>query len=186
MPHQCAHWFAMTCRRKDVCAGARPFGAQGVRNAGACRRVQGRPPIVIARSEATGQSVTLRQDMAKGNTLGEYERCCGFAQSIANLLAFPAGTRIAAPVCALVRNDMQKTGTCSRVQGRPPIVIARSEATGQSASPAGKPDKLAAVWVNSLDIAYSPKVLLAVMLRCKENGLPHQCAHWFAMTCKNL
>ena len=55
-------------------------------------------------------------------------------------------------------------------------VIARSKATGQSASPAGKPDKLAAVWVNSLDIAYSPKVLLAVMLRCKENGLPRRFA----------
>ena len=55
-------------------------------------------------------------------------------------------------------------------------VIARSKATGQSASPAGKPDKLAAVWVNSLDIAYSPKVLLAVMLRCKENGLPRRSA----------
>ena len=55
-------------------------------------------------------------------------------------------------------------------------VIARSAATGQSASPAGKPDKLAAVWVNSLDIAYSPKVLLAVMLRCKENGLPRRFA----------
>ena len=67
---------------------------------------------VIARSGATWQSVTLRQDMAKGNTLGEYERCCGFAQSIANLLAFPAGTRIAAPVCALVRND--KFGRCAR------------------------------------------------------------------------
>ena len=52
-----------------------------------------------------GNPHSLRQDMAKGNTLGEYERCCGFAQSIANLLAFPAGTRIAAPVCALVRND---------------------------------------------------------------------------------
>ena len=57
-PGSILHWFAMTCRRKDVCAGARPFGAQGVRNAGACRRVQGRPPIVIARSEATGQSAS--------------------------------------------------------------------------------------------------------------------------------
>ncbi len=47
----------------------------------------------------------LRQHMAKGNTLGEYERCCGFAQSSASLPGFPAETRIAAPVCALVRND---------------------------------------------------------------------------------
>ena len=27
-------------------------------------------------------------------------------------------------------------------------------------------------------------MLLIVLCYCKENGLPHQCAHWFAMTCK--
>ena len=32
-------------------------------------------------------------------------KCCGFAQSSASLPGFPAETRIAAPVCALVRND---------------------------------------------------------------------------------
>ena len=37
---------------------------------------------------------------------------------------------------------------------------------------------------NSWRFSYSPKVVLCV-LRCrKENGLPHQCAHWFAMTCR--
>ena len=33
------------------------------------------------------------------------------------------GERIAAPVCALVRNDMQKTGRCQRVQGPPPLSL---------------------------------------------------------------
>ena len=69
MPHQCAHWFAMT----------------------------------------TG------------------ERGCEFAQSIANLLAFPAGTRIAAPVCALVRNDMQKEG---RVRGCKYVVCGGRQKAG--------------------------------------------------------
>ena len=37
---------------------------------------------------------------------------------------------------------------------------------------------------NSWRFSYSPKVVLCV-LRCrKENGLPHQCAHWLAMTGK--
>ena len=40
-----------------------------------------------------------------------------FARTAANLLGISAGTRIATPVCALVRNDMQKTGTRQRVQG---------------------------------------------------------------------
>ena len=35
MPHQCAHWFAMTCRRKDVCAVARTWDAM------TCRRWAG-------------------------------------------------------------------------------------------------------------------------------------------------
>ena len=45
-------------------------------------------------------------------------KCCGFAQSSASLPGFPAETRIAAPVCALVRNDMQKTAAFQRMQGR--------------------------------------------------------------------
>src|SRR5699024_165464 len=90
LPHQCAHWFAMTCRRKDVCAGARTgfamacrrkdvcagartFGAQGVRNAGACRRVQGRPPPLSLRgAERRGNPYSLRQGMTESSTLGEY------------------------------------------------------------------------------------------------------------------
>ena len=63
---------------------------------------------------------------------GGYE----FAQTAANLPGFSAGMRIATPVCALVRNDMQKTVTRLRGQGRLPTAIARSEAAGQSASPA--------------------------------------------------
>ena len=40
-----------------------------------------------------------------------------FALRITNLQRFPAGTRIATPVCALARNDMQKTEACQRLQG---------------------------------------------------------------------
>ena len=47
----------------------------------------------------------------------------------------PGRTGAARVHFALVRNDMQKTGRCLRVQGPPPLVIARSGATGQSASP---------------------------------------------------
>ena len=47
------------------------------------------------------------------NTKKYYE----FAQTAANLPGISAGMRIATPVCALVRNDMQKTGTRQRVQG---------------------------------------------------------------------
>ena len=96
-----------------------------------------------------GNPFSLRQHKAKRNYSRQIRRSCGFALSIANLLSFPAGLRIATPVCALVRNDMQKTEALLRLQGRFPAVprqcpgimrtrskflhvIARSEATGQS------------------------------------------------------
>ena len=88
---------------------------------------------VIARSEATWQSALLRQYITKSNTLGEYEKHCEFALSTTDMSGISAGTRIATPVCALARNDMLKTDRCQRVQGRLPPVIARSEATRQSA-----------------------------------------------------
>ena len=36
LPHQCAHWFAMTCRRKDVCAGARTLLAMTCKRLSRC------------------------------------------------------------------------------------------------------------------------------------------------------
>ena len=77
---------------------------------------------VIARSEATWQSVLLRQHKPKSNPLGEYEKHCEFALCTTVLPGISAGKRIAAPVCALARNDMQKTGSCQRLQGRFPAV----------------------------------------------------------------
>ena len=73
--------------------------------------------------------------MTESSTLGESEKCYEFALRITNLQSFSAGKRIATPVCALVRNDMQKEGrvrgcknvarndmlkeeACQRLQGR--------------------------------------------------------------------
>ena len=72
-------------------------------------------PTVIARSEATWQSASPAAAQAKRNYSRRIRRSCGFALGIANLLGFPAGLRIATPVCALVRNDMQKAGAWLRL-----------------------------------------------------------------------
>ncbi len=69
-----------------------------------------------------GNPLLLRQHEMKSNTLGEYEKHCEFAPMAANFPGISAGKRIAAPVCALARNDMQKTGSCQRLQGRFPAV----------------------------------------------------------------
>ena len=68
---------------------------------------------------------------------------CEFARTAASLPGSSAGTRIATPVCALVRND--RLGRCVRI------------------------------CPNSSQLA---------RLLCGENGLPRQCAHWLAMTCR--
>ncbi len=57
---------------------------------------------------------SLQYHKTENNTLGKYVRRNEFARTAANLLGISAGTRIATPVCALVRNDMQKEG---RVRG---------------------------------------------------------------------
>ena len=54
----------------------------------------------------------------KSNPLGEYEKHYEVALSTTTLPGFSAGTRIATPVCALVRNDMQKFARCLRLQER--------------------------------------------------------------------
>ena len=78
---------------------------------------------VIARSGATWQSVLSavghdRKQYLRRTRKSVYE----FARSSASLPSFTAGLRIATPVCALVRNDMLKTGRCQRLQGRFPAV----------------------------------------------------------------
>ena len=74
---------------------------------------------VIARSEATWQSVTPAVAQSKEQHLRQTRKSVyEFARSSASLPSFPAGTRIATPVCALVRNDMLKTEAWVRLQER--------------------------------------------------------------------
>ena len=98
---------------------------------GRCARVQGRFPAaprqcpqimqtrgkfmdVIARSEATRQSVLFAAAQNEKQHLGRIRSSLRIRLKCYFSLPFSAGTRIATPVCALVRNDMQKEG---RVRG---------------------------------------------------------------------
>ncbi len=204
LPHQCAHWFAMTCRRKDVCAGARMFGAQGVRNAGACRRVQGRPPLSLRGAKRRGNPYSLRQGATESSTLGEFVRRNEFATTAANLPSFSAGMRIAAPVCALVRND--RLGRCVRTRGQlqcttflpgdadchrcdhwfamtPPPCHCEERSDVAIRILCGKAQQKAVLWANSSGVTNLPQQQPTCQVSLRGCGLPHQCAHWFAMTC---
>ena len=72
---------------------------------------------VIARSVATWQSVLLAVQHRRKQYFRRIRKILRIRPKAHLSLPFPAGTRIATPVCALVRNDMQKTGTRQRVQG---------------------------------------------------------------------
>ena len=65
-------------------------------------------PLSLRGAKRRGNPYSLRQRKTKSSTLGESEKRYEFALRITNLQSFSAGTRIATPVCALVRNDMQK------------------------------------------------------------------------------
>ncbi len=90
LPHQCAHWFAMTCKRQ--------------RRVSRCKDV---PPLSLRGAKRRGNPYSLRQHVAEGSTLGEY-----------------AAT-----------TDL-------------------------------------------------PEVVPPCQVSLRGRGLPHQCAHWFAMTCR--
>ena len=92
---------------------------------------------VIARSEATWQSVSPAAAHNEKQHLGRIRSSLRIRLKCYFSLPFSAGTRIATPVCALVRNDMLKegrvrwckdvvrndmlkTGRCAQVQGRFP------------------------------------------------------------------
>ena len=78
---------------------------------------------VVARSEATGQSVTPAVAQTEKQYFGRIRKSgYEFALSITDWQSFSAGKRIATPVCALVRNDMQKEEALLRLQGGFPAV----------------------------------------------------------------
>ena len=71
-------------------------------------------PLSLRGAKRRGNPYSLQYHKTKRNTLGKYEKHNEFALSTTDLPGFSAGMRIATPVCALARNDMQKEG---RVRG---------------------------------------------------------------------
>ena len=60
LPHQCAHWFAMTCRRQRRVSECKDVGCSDMLKAVACQRVQGRVWRVSAQNLAAHLRVQER------------------------------------------------------------------------------------------------------------------------------
>ena len=164
---------------------------------------------VIARSEATWQSVLPAAVHNEEQYLRRIRKSAyEFARSSTKLPGFSAGTRIAAPVCALVRNDRfgRYVRTRARVQcttflpgdadcrtsalqsqGRCRLqhVIARSEATWQSVLLAAVQNKKQYLGRIRKVSRIRPKYCQLAKFPCGDADC-HRCAHWFAMTCRNM
>ena len=82
-----------------------------------CKRGQAASFCMSLRgAKRRGNPFSLQHNRAESSFSRRIRRSREFAQSISYLPGFPAGMRIATPVCALVRNDMLKADRCSRVQ----------------------------------------------------------------------
>ena len=66
-----------------------------------------------------GNPHPLRQYMAESSTLGEYAATTNLPEVVPSCQVSLRGKRIAAPVCALARNDMQKEGRVRECKGAP-------------------------------------------------------------------
>ena len=169
-------------------------------------------------AQRRGNPFSLQYNITESSTLGEYEKILRIRPKAHLSLPFPAGMRIATPVCALVRNDMQKTGTRQRMQGGgarvlPGKVLANADTRQVSAcrcelrscnrrngfpsachceersdgtirSPCSTTSQKAVLWANTKKCYKFAQKRIYRCLSLRGRGLPHQCAHWFAMTCK--
>ena len=50
----------------------------------------------------------------------------------------------------------------------------------------GRTKRKAILWANTESVTNLPKQQPTCPVSLRGRGLPHQCAHWFAMTCRNL
>ena len=125
MPRQCAHWLAMTCKRRvrvSECKAVLPS-----KPAGGCGFCHWADVLANAdtqqisachceeRSDGTIRSpcsTTSQKAVLWANT----KKCYEFAQKRIYRCLSLRGCGLP-QVCALVRNDMQKTGTRQRMQG---------------------------------------------------------------------
>ena len=189
LPRQCAHWLAMTCKNLQgvsVCkdATASPLSLRGAKRRGnpfSLRQYKTKRNTFgeyVRRYEFAQGSANL-PGFPAGKT--DCRRCahwCAMTNSAGvraprhgcNVPPFRQGTRIATPVCALARNDMQKLARCQRLQGRYslPPVIARSEATWQSVLLAAVQNEKEYFWRIRKALRIRPRQCQLARLPCGE------------------
>ena len=108
-------------------------------------------------------------------------------------------------MCALVRND--RLGRCVRTRGQlqcttflpgdadchrcdhwlamtPPPCHCEERSDVAIRILCGRAQQKAVLWANSSGVTNLPQQQPACQVSLRGRGLPHQCAHWFAMTCR--
>ena len=86
-----------------------------------------------------------------------------------------AGTRqVSACHCVLAHADTCHVSAC-HCEERSDVAIR---------TPCSSTKRKAILHGKSVEAANLPEVVLSCQVSLRGNGLPHQCAHWFAMTCR--
>ena len=117
------------------------------------------PPLSLRGAERRGNPLSCGRTKRKGNTFGEYAPSAHFPWYY-----------------VLATADARQISAC-HCEERSDAAI-RSPAVGQN--------RKAILWANTESVTNLPKQQPTCPVSLRRRGLPHQCAHWFAMTCRNL
>ena len=138
------------------------------------------PPLSLRGAKRRGNPYSLRQYMAESSTLGEYAATTNLPEVVPSCQVSLRGKRIAAPVCALVRNDMQKEGRVRGCKDVSPLSLRGAERRDNPFS-CGSAERNAVLFGKFGKAADSPKVQLICYVSLRGRGLPHLVAPKSAM-----
>ena len=119
-----------------------------------------------------GNPFSLQWGRTRSNTLGKYGKAANLPWQ--HVLAHADTLQVIACHCVLAHADTCHVSAC-HCEERSDVAIR---------TPCSSTKRKAILHGKSVEAANLPEVVLSCQVSLRGNGLPHQCAHWFAMTCR--
>ena len=110
-------------QRVPLCGAPQALARNDIQKEGRVRGCKDVSPLSLRGAERRGNPHPLRQYMAESSTLGEYAATTNLPEVVPSCQVSLRGKRIATPVCALARNDMQKEGRVSGCKDVSPLSL---------------------------------------------------------------
>ena len=162
----------MTCRRRAAVSGCKDAFRQYTGSAqvlcgqaaGFCMSLRG--------AKRRGNPFLLRQHITKSNTLGKYGKAANLPWH--HVLAHAGTRQVSACHCVLAPAHTCPPSAC-HCEERSDVAIR---------TPCSEAEREAILWANTKSTANLPEQQSACQVFLRGRGLPRQCAHWLAMTCR--